>query len=86
MTRSDPHGNPAGNHPLQLYVHIPYCAHKCPYCDFNSHVRPEHPWEAYREALVQELAYWATQPQFAGRRFATLFFGGGTPSLAPPEL
>ncbi|HKJ83004.1 MAG TPA: radical SAM family heme chaperone HemW, partial [Mariprofundaceae bacterium] len=47
---------------------------------------PEHPWEAYREALVQELAYWATQPQFAGRRFATLFFGGGTPSLAPPEL
>lgn len=72
--------------PLQLYVHIPYCAHKCPYCDFNSHVRSEHPWDDYRRSLVEELAYWAAQPQFAGRALATLFFGGGTPSLAPPEL
>ena len=72
--------------PLQLYIHIPYCLHKCPYCDFNSHVRPAVDWDAYRRALLGELAHWAMQPQFAGRGLASLFFGGGTPSLAPPRL
>ena len=72
--------------PLQLYIHIPFCAHKCPYCDFNSHVRPSIDWENYGRALVNELAHWAIQPQFEGRRLSSLFFGGGTPSLAPPSL
>lgn len=72
--------------PLHLYVHIPFCMHKCAYCDFNSHVRPHPPWEQYRRALLSELNYWATQPQFSKRRIDTVFFGGGTPSLAPPQL
>jgi oxygen-independent coproporphyrinogen III oxidase len=72
--------------PLQLYVHIPFCVHKCPYCDFNSHVRPEIPWDDYGRALVAELAHWAEQQAFQGRRIDSLFFGGGTPSLAPPGL
>jgi oxygen-independent coproporphyrinogen-3 oxidase len=71
---------------LQLYIHIPFCAHKCPYCDFNSHVRPSIPWDDYGRALIAELAYWAEAPQFQGRKLGALFFGGGTPSLAPPEL
>ena len=72
--------------PLQLYVHIPFCVHKCPYCDFNSHVRPEIPWQDYGRALVAELAHRAAEPAFRGRRLASVFFGGGTPSLAPPGL
>jgi len=72
--------------PLHLYVHIPFCIHKCAYCDFNSHVRPDPPWDEYRRALLNELKYWAVQPQFSKRRIDTIFFGGGTPSLAPPQL
>ncbi len=72
--------------PLHLYVHIPFCIHKCAYCDFNSHVRQEPPWDEYRRALLSELRHWAVQPQFSKRRIDTIFFGGGTPSLAPPEL
>ncbi len=60
--------------------------HKCPYCDFNSHVRKDPPWKAYQEALLCELAHRAVQPQYAGRPIQTVFFGGGTPSLAPPSL
>jgi len=69
-----------------LYVHIPYCVHKCHYCDFNSHVRGEIDWEGYRQALLAELSYWAKQPQFAERELQSIFFGGGTPSLAPEGL
>ena len=72
--------------PLHLYVHIPFCIHKCAYCDFNSHVRPDPPWEEYRRALLNELKHWAKQPQFSKRRIDTVFFGGGTPSLAPAQL
>jgi len=71
---------------LHLYVHIPFCVHKCAYCDFNSHVRARHPWQGYAQALTRELKHWASQPQFAGRRLASVFFGGGTPSLAPANL
>ena len=67
-------------------MHIPFCVHKCAYCDFNSHVRARHPWQAYGRALLAELAYWARQPQFAERKLASVFFGGGTPSLAPADL
>lgn len=74
------------SNPLLLYVHIPYCVHKCHYCDFNSHVRDRHEWSHYEDALLSELAYWAEQPQFSGRKISSIFFGGGTPSLAPPAL
>jgi len=71
---------------LRLYVHTPFCLHKCHYCDFNSHVFAEPPWQAYTQALVAELKYYAEQPQFQRREIQSVFFGGGTPSLAPASL
>jgi len=70
--------------PLALYIHWPFCASKCPYCDFNSHVREGGPDHArHRAALRRELAHEAAR---AGRRpLASIFFGGGTPSLMEPE-
>jgi len=66
--------------PLALYVHIPWCVRKCPYCDFNSHqARGEVPEAAYVEALVADLEL--ALPEVWGRRVASVFFGGGTPSL-----
>jgi oxygen-independent coproporphyrinogen-3 oxidase len=68
---------------LALYVHWPFCVSKCPYCDFNSHVRETVDQEQWRQALLQDLAYEAgQQPK---RRLGSIFFGGGTPSLMPPE-
>ncbi|WP_035774203.1 radical SAM family heme chaperone HemW [Asaia astilbis] len=69
--------------PLSLYVHWPFCLAKCPYCDFNSHVRDEIPHERFTAALKQELASDAAR---TGRRpLRSIFFGGGTPSLMKPE-
>jgi oxygen-independent coproporphyrinogen-3 oxidase len=68
---------------LALYIHWPFCVSKCPYCDFNSHVRASVDQERWREALLQDLAYEAAQ--VPGGRIASIFFGGGTPSLMPPE-
>src|SRR5512140_3464646 len=66
--------------PLSLYVHIPWCVRKCPYCDFNSHeARGEVPEDAYVDALVADLEF--ALPSIWGRRVATIFIGGGTPSL-----
>ena len=70
--------------PLALYVHIPWCVRKCPYCDFNSHeVRGKSPGEAperdYVHALIADLEL--ALPQIWGRRVYSVFFGGGTPSL-----
>ncbi len=59
-----------------LYVHVPFCARKCAYCDFASYPNREDAWGAYFEALARELRPW-------GRRFSTAFIGGGTPSLVP---
>ncbi|MFM9913039.1 MAG: radical SAM family heme chaperone HemW [Methylophilaceae bacterium] len=71
--------------PLSLYVHIPWCVRKCPYCDFNSHeARGEAPQQAYVTALIQDLEQ--ALPLIWGRRIQTIFFGGGTPSLLAPEL
>jgi oxygen-independent coproporphyrinogen-3 oxidase len=68
---------------LALYIHWPFCAAKCPYCDFNSHVRDRVDHEAFAAALRAELAREAAR---AGRRkLASIFFGGGTPSLMRPE-
>ena len=68
--------------PLALYVHWPFCVSKCPYCDFNSHVRTAVNQDAWREALLADLAYEARA--LPGRRVGSVFFGGGTPSLMPP--
>ncbi len=66
--------------PLALYVHIPWCVKKCPYCDFNSHqARGDVPERAYVEALVTDLEL--ALPDVWGRRVYSIFFGGGTPSL-----
>ena len=67
---------------LALYVHWPFCVSKCPYCDFNSHVRAQVDQEQWRDALLADLAYEAAQTP--GRRLTSIFFGGGTPSLMPP--
>ncbi|MDT8761084.1 radical SAM family heme chaperone HemW [Sphingomonas psychrotolerans] len=69
--------------PLALYVHWPFCVSKCPYCDFNSHVRERVDQDAWRSAMLSDLAYEAAQ--LPGRRLGSIFFGGGTPSLMPPE-
>jgi oxygen-independent coproporphyrinogen-3 oxidase len=69
--------------PLALYVHWPFCVSKCPYCDFNSHVRDTVDQAAWRAALLADLAYEAAQ--LPGRQLGSIFFGGGTPSLMPPE-
>lgn len=67
---------------LALYVHWPFCVSKCPYCDFNSHVRDAVDQEAWRNALLADLAHEAQA--LPGRRLGSIFFGGGTPSLMPP--
>jgi oxygen-independent coproporphyrinogen-3 oxidase len=66
-----------------IYVHWPFCKSKCPYCDFNSHVRETVDQRRWRNALQAELRHYATRA--AGRTVTSIFFGGGTPSLMPPE-
>ena len=66
--------------PLALYVHLPWCVRKCPYCDFNSHeARGEIPEDAYVDALLRDLEL--ALPAIWGRKVVSVFFGGGTPSL-----
>ena len=68
--------------PLSLYVHLPWCVRKCPYCDFNSHgARGELPFDDYVAALVRDLEH--DLPLVWGRTVHSVFFGGGTPSLFP---
>ena len=68
--------------PLSLYVHLPWCVKKCPYCDFNSHERQgDLPFSDYVSALVRDLE--AMLPSIWGRRLTSIFIGGGTPSLFP---
>lgn len=70
--------------PLSLYVHIPWCVKKCPYCDFNSHEsRDEIPEKRYVAALIADLEQ--SVPRVYGRKIKTVFFGGGTPSLFSAE-
>jgi putative oxygen-independent coproporphyrinogen III oxidase len=70
--------------PLAVYAHIPWCVRKCPYCDFNSHERAgELPERDYVDALVADLE--SLLPSVWGRRAASVFIGGGTPSLFSPE-
>lgn len=65
-----------------LYIHIPFCAHKCAYCDFASWAGREAAWEVYFDSLEAELDTWIAR---VGRCFSTAFIGGGTPSLVPAE-
>jgi oxygen-independent coproporphyrinogen-3 oxidase len=67
-----------------LYVHVPWCRHVCPYCDFNVHAHRRPPEDEYTATLARELAAWATAPAFGGRRIASVYVGGGTPSLFSP--
>ncbi|MDT8384454.1 MAG: radical SAM family heme chaperone HemW [Gammaproteobacteria bacterium] len=72
--------------PLSLYIHLPWCVRKCPYCDFNSHeqkAQGELPELAYVEALLRDLEQ--DLPRIWGRRIISVFIGGGTPSLFSPE-
>jgi putative oxygen-independent coproporphyrinogen III oxidase len=70
--------------PLALYVHMPWCVRKCPYCDFNSHAAPDAiPQQQYVDALIEDLAIDAAAAQ--GRTLTSIFFGGGTPSLFAPD-
>jgi putative oxygen-independent coproporphyrinogen III oxidase len=72
------------NQSLALYIHWPFCLSKCPYCDFNSHVRERIEISQFYEAFPRELArYHSLTP---GRKIKSIFFGGGTPSLMPPSL
>ncbi|MFK7956594.1 MAG: radical SAM family heme chaperone HemW [Lysobacterales bacterium] len=69
--------------PLSLYVHLPWCVKKCPYCDFNSHeLREQAPVDNYIDALLADLE--ADLPLVWGRSLSSIFIGGGTPSLFPP--
>jgi oxygen-independent coproporphyrinogen III oxidase len=70
---------------FSLYVHIPWCQSKCPYCDFNSHAASSWPEANYTRALISELEYRANTPSYSGERIRTIFFGGGTPSLFDPK-
>ena len=67
---------------VALYVHWPFCVSKCPYCDFNSHIRAAIDQDMWREALLADLAHEAAL--LPGRRLTSIFFGGGTPSLMEP--
>jgi len=70
--------------PLAVYVHWPFCRSKCPYCDFNSHVRERVDAARWTRALLRELKRQAELT--AGRAVGSVFFGGGTPSLMPPDI
>ncbi|MCP5162361.1 MAG: radical SAM family heme chaperone HemW [Hahellaceae bacterium] len=70
--------------PLSLYVHLPWCIRKCPYCDFNSHAADQVPEQAYLQALLQDLTL--DLPLVQGRSLGSIFFGGGTPSLMSADF
>jgi oxygen-independent coproporphyrinogen-3 oxidase len=70
---------------FSLYVHVPYCQAKCPYCDFNSHAAKSWPEDRYTSALIAEMQHRSSIATFNGDQIKTIFFGGGTPSLFAPS-
>lgn len=83
MPEAITHQAPGDDAAWGLYIHWPFCISKCPYCDFNSHVRDSVNQRAWRDALVREIAYAGAK---AGKPpLQSIFFGGGTPSLMPPD-
>lgn len=83
LQRPAPRSNQARAPGFGLYVHWPFCQSKCPYCDFNSHVRETVDQARWRNALLRELDHYAALTP--GRTLTSIFFGGGTPSLMQPE-
>ncbi|MDP6512167.1 MAG: radical SAM protein, partial [SAR202 cluster bacterium] len=69
--------------PIALYIHIPFCETKCPYCDFNTYARIEPLMPGYVAALIREIELWGDLLEHPTVR--TVFFGGGTPSYLPSE-
>ncbi len=83
MNCADAMGAPLGKGaPIGLYLHIPFCAHVCPYCDFNTYAGQSDLIPRYVSALESEIG--RQGEALGGRRASTIFFGGGTPSLVPP--
>lgn len=74
--------SPGRTEPLALYIHWPFCVSKCPYCDFNSHVRSHIDHDLWRASLLKDMRHEAAL--LPTRRIGSIFFGGGTPSLMPP--
>jgi len=70
---------------FSLYIHIPWCQSKCPYCDFNSHAAAVWPEDEYVRALIAEMERRAEDAVWRGKALRTIFFGGGTPSLFEPQ-
>lgn len=71
--------------PLAMYIHVPFCVQKCPYCDFYSRPGREIPWETYTQAVVREMERWREEwLENDPRPLHSVFLGGGTPSLMPP--
>jgi oxygen-independent coproporphyrinogen-3 oxidase len=68
-----------------LYLHIPFCSRKCPYCDFNTYAVSHLPEVEYVSALKAELSFFKESPYFSGGKIHSIFFGGGTPSLLSPK-
>ncbi len=72
--------------PFGIYVHIPFCPSKCPYCDFCSFPHPKaDTMRAYTDELIRRIRVWGTSAEVAGRQVDTVYFGGGTPTLLPPD-
>jgi oxygen-independent coproporphyrinogen-3 oxidase len=69
---------------VHVYVHVPFCARRCSYCDFAIAVRAEVPAAEYAEAVLREWAGWQREPVWSGEALATVYLGGGTPSRLPP--
>jgi len=67
--------------PFSLYIHIPFCIRKCPYCDFATEASKKIPEDIYLRAIISELSYYINQIDWFDRSITTIFFGGGTPSL-----
>ena len=81
---------PHFNHPYSLYFHIPFCTHRCAYCDFNTYAGQEALIPAYVDAIIREIEFAGaklriTHPSNQANTAHTIFFGGGTPSLLNPE-
>ncbi|RMD81279.1 MAG: radical SAM family heme chaperone HemW [Candidatus Dadabacteria bacterium] len=70
---------------LAVYIHIPYCLKRCPYCDFNTYAVRDVPEQPYVAAVIREAAYASQRAPWAGRSVSTVFLGGGTPSLLSPR-
>ncbi len=72
--------------PLFLYIHLPYCHHRCPYCDFVTAVEAQIPQEEYAHAIMTELGAYHERPEWTERIANTIYFGGGTPSIFDPKI